>query len=239
MVICRELIGTPPAHGLLDYVLYITTFRFYVSHDAPWFIAAIIPMYLLSPLLFFLIEKFKWYAATIVVIVMWAFLFITIPSSFELISTILDNIQFVSVRATSFVFGMAFGQSIKSENHIRLPYLVALASIGVLVVVLSRHLVYGYFFFALPVLCLMVKVLNKCNFLLRSISGFMGKISLESYILNGALPSMMITLFAAAGIPSWKNLLPYVAACVIGTALGWICHMVSYAILKNNFLHIQ
>ena len=238
VIISREMIGNPPAHGFWDYVLYITSFRFYLSHDAPWFIAVIIPLYLLTPVFFFLIKKFRWYAATIVIFMMWAVLFIDEQSSSDLRNGILENVQFVSVRATSFVFGMALGQSVKSKCHIRLRWLIVLASLGAIVLLLSRHLVYGYFFFTLPVLCLMTCVLKYCNVLLVSFIRFMGTISLESYILNGSLPFIMIKLFAVIGISFQNNLLPYMAACVVGTALGWFIRIFSSIILKSNIFHI-
>ena len=107
---------------------------------------------------------------------------------------------------------------------------------GGLMVVLSKHLVYGYFFFTLPVCFLMVNILNKCNGFVRLFSNFMGKISLESYILNGALPSMMITLFPFIGMPTLHNLLPYILACAIGIGIGWHIHVVSDKILRINII---
>ena len=57
------------------------------------------------------------------------------------------------------------------------------------------------------------------------------QLSLESYILNGALPRMMISLFVFAGNPLIGNVLPYLAACVIGTAVGWGIHNFSDKII--------
>ena len=74
------------------------------------------------------------------------------------------------------------------------------------------------------ILFIMIYILDNCNKSLKTFAGFMGKISLESYILNGALPRMMISLFVFAGNPLIGNVLPYLAACVIGTAVGWGIH---------------
>ena len=109
IVICQAAMGNAPAHGIVDYVLYITSFRFYVSHDAPWFIAAIIPLYLLAPLFFSLIKKYAWQASDLIIVVMWSILLIKPTSDTEVFNNILQNIQFVSVRATSFVLGISWG----------------------------------------------------------------------------------------------------------------------------------
>lgn len=167
---------------------------------------------------------------------MWAILLIKPTSDSGTINNIYHNIQFVSVRATSFVLGMALGGYVQEKRQMRISLLVLMTILGVLLVLLSKHLVYGYFFFSLPVLFFMVYILNKCNNGLNRFASFMGKISLESYILNGTLPGMMISLFVFAGIPPMGNLFSYIAACVIGTMVGWVLHKFSDKLQRINLL---
>lgn len=61
----------------------------------------------------------------------------------------------------------------------RVSLLAILVILGVLLVIMSKHLVCGYFFFSLPVLFFMIYVLDNCNQGLKTFTGFMGKISLE------------------------------------------------------------
>lgn len=117
IVICQVMEGDSPSHGFVDYVLYITSFRFYISHDAPWFIAAIIPLYLLAPLFYVLIKKYRWFASTIIVMTMWAILLIPSKSYSGILNDLLENIQFVSVRATSFVLGIHWLHTLKREGR--------------------------------------------------------------------------------------------------------------------------
>mgnify|MGYP006956050077 FL=1 len=236
IVISQAVLGNAPAHGFVDYVLYITSFRFYVSHDAPWFIAAIIPLYLLAPLFFSIIKKYAWKASALIIVVMWSILLIKPTSDTELFNDILRNIQFVSVRATSFVLGISLGEYVQQLRRVRVSLLALLVFLGGLLVLLSKHLVYGYFFFSLPALFIMVYILDKCNNGLNRFACFMGKISLESYILNGALPRMMISLFVFVGIPLIGNVLPYLAACVIGTVVGWVLHTLSDKLQRINLI---
>lgn len=236
IVICQVMEWDSPAHGFVDYVLYITSFRFYISHDAPWFIAAIIPLYLLTPLFFSLIKKYAWLASDLIIVVMWSILLIKPTSDTEVINDILRNIQFVSVRATSFVLGISLGRYVQGRRRMRASFLALLVILGVVACSLTKHLVYGYFFFSLPVLFFMIHILDNCDQGLKTFTGFMGKISLESYILNGALPSMMIILFSFIGMPTLHNLLPYIAACAIGTVIGWYIHKISDKILRINII---
>ena len=215
-----------------NYLLGLTTLRFYVSHDAPWFIAALLPLYLLAPLFYRLIRKYRWKATILMLGMLYATLLI--PSSFssDLLNSVISNIQFVTVRATCFVMGMGMGQAIKEKKTINLMWILLLAVNGLLVVLLTRHLVYGYFFFTLPLLGLFCWLIEHGGDLLSKSTGFMGKISLESYLLNGSLPKMAIFLFTVFGLRTGNNVIPYLIACILGCALGFTFHIFSSKLIN-------
>lgn len=232
IVLCQILMGNPPAHGFFDYVLYITSLRFYISHDAPWFVAALIPLYLLSPLFFVYMKKCRWLALTTISLLLWGIQLIPAITNSEVFDNFLLNLQFVSVRATCFVLGMALGQDIQNGVHLRTSVLVILVVIGVLVFALFKHLVYSYYFFSLPMLFLMVSILKRCKRYLVSVIRRIGEISLESYLFNLALPNIIVFLFILIGIQSLGNIMPYIIACVIGVVLGYISRKLSVKILE-------
>lgn len=60
----------------------------------------------------------------------------------------------------------------------------------------------------------------------------MGKISLESYIFNGFLPTLLISAFLTLNIPTANNFYPYIVACAIGTILSYVFHRISERILN-------
>ena len=99
-------------------------------------------------------------------------------------------------------------------------------------VVLTRHLVYGYFFFTLPLLCVLCYIIQKCTNWISCCAKFMGKISLESYIFNGSLPALMISAFLSLNLPIANNIYPYIIACVLGTILSYVFHRISERILN-------
>lgn len=210
-----------------NYLLGLTTLRFYVSHDAPWFLAALLPLYLLAPLFYRLIRKYRWKATLLMIGMVYATLLIPSFFSSDLLNNVISNIQFVTVRATCFVMGMGMGQAIKEKKTINLMWILLLAVNGLLIVALTRHLVYGYFFFTLPLLLLFCWLVEHSGDLLSKSTGFMGKISLESYLLNGSLPKMAIFLFTVFGLRTGNTVIPYLIACLWGCVFGYVFHMLS------------
>lgn len=225
-------LGKQLEHGIWNWLFGISSLRFYVSHDAAWFIAALIPLYFFSPWFYCLIKKYRWKAASILIILHYIILFIPPESSSELFNSIVKNIQFVTVRATCFVLGMALGQNIKEDKSISAIWMIIAVVMGGAAVVLTRHLVYGYFFFTLPLLYVFCFIIQKGIVWLRWCAKFMGKISLESYIFNGALPTLMISAFLTLNIPTANNFYPYIVACALGTILSYVFHRISERILN-------
>lgn len=225
-------LGKQLEHGIWNWLFGISSLRFYVSHDAAWFVAALIPLYFFSPWFYRLIKKYRWKAASILIILHYAILFIPPDFSSELFNNLVKNIQFVAVRAICFILGMALGQDIKENKSISVVWLIITVIVGGAAVALTRHLVYGYFFFTLPLLYVFCLIIQKCFIGIKQCINFMGKISLESYIFNGSLPTLLISAFVTLNIPTGNNLYPYIVACVLGTILSYVFHNISEKILS-------
>lgn len=219
---------------IMDYLWGLSSLRFYVSHDTFWFIAALIPLYLFAPTYFLLLRKYGYKVAFVLIFV--HYLILLIPPSFQynLLNNVIENILFVSVRATCFVLGMALGQSVMDKRHISLKCLFVMVVLGIIAIVMTRHLVYGWFFFTLPLLLSICYVMNKLPKVIISFVRLMGDISLESYILNATLPKLIILLFIAVCIPKAGNIIPYITACIVSIPIGYCIHSVSDKILKIN-----
>lgn len=233
MEIVQFCLGKQLEHGIWNYIFELSSLRFYVSHDAPWFIAALIPLYFLAPCFFFLIKKYHWKSAIVLILIHYLILFIPPVFTSELANNLLNNIQFVSVRATCFILGMALGQYSKIGYNISMWWMVIGLISGIIAIIITSHLVYGYFFFTLPLLCVFCYLITICSKHLKVFFGIMGKISLESYILNGALPSLMISVFITLGITSSNNIAPYILACILGIILSYFFHAISTKMVKN------
>lgn len=120
----------------------------------------------------------------------------------------------------------------KDKKTINLLCILLLAVNGLLIVLLTCHLVYGYFFFTLPLLGLFCWLIEHGGDLLSKSTRFMGKISLESYLMNGILPKMVIFLFAVFGLSMGNNVIPYLIACILGCALGFTFYVFSSKLIN-------
>ena len=154
-----------------------------------------------------------------------------------MLNNVISNIQFVTVRATCFVLGMGMGQAVKEKKKINLLWILLLTVVGLFAVALTRHLVYGYFFFTLPLLVVFCKLVEHSGDRLRISAGFMGKISLESYLLNGVLPKMIIVIFTALRLCTYKNIIPYLIACLLGCVIGYAFHIISSKLIRVTTNH--
>ena len=217
--------------GIWNYLFYITSLSFYVSHNAAWFIAALIPLYLFAPWFYCLIKKYQWIASLGLIIIHYLILFIPLSYTSDLINDILQNIQFVVVRSISFILGMTLGRYIQNNKKISIMWLMGACVIGGVIIIITKHLVYGYFFFTLPLLCGLCCIFQKCGRWIRHVLQFMGKISLESYLFNGTLPKIIITSFISLHISTLNNIIPYIVACGLGVLLSYFFHNVSSKII--------
>lgn len=203
----------------LGYIIrFISTIQFWINHNGAWFIAALIPLYFMAPAFYCLLRRYGDKAGIVMIILFYAILFIP---KYLLISEaeVLDNVKFVSVRATCFLLGMWMGTYIEQNKQLSLWLLVSLFFVGILAVSVTKHLVYCYFFFCLPLLYVMCLFL-KTNLVVRNISSFFGHISLESYLFNGSVPVFVILIFEHYHIPDHCNIVAYVIAVIIGTLLS-------------------
>ena len=217
--------------SIWNYLFYITSLSFYVSHNAAWFIAALIPLYLLAPWFYCLIKKYQWIASLGLIIIHYLILFIHPLYTTNLINDILQNIQFVVIRSTSFILGMSLGRYIQNNEKISIKWLIGACVMGGVIIIITKHLVYAYFFFSLPLLCGLCYIFQKSGKWMRHFLNFMGKISLESYLLNGTLPKIMIMGFISLHMSTLNNIIPYIFACGIGVLLSYIFHNVSSKII--------
>lgn len=228
----KYYLGEYIGEGIWNYLFGLSTLRFYVSHDAAWFIAALIPLYLLAPGFYSLIKKYKWKAAMGLIIVQYFTLLIPATFSNNLLNSIIENIQFVVVRTNCFIVGMAIGNSVMCKKKLSVEWLMVMMLIGILAIVVTRHIVYGLFFFTIPLLislCYLLRIFPKVMYKFVSL---MGKISLESYILNGTLPKLAIVFFTTLNLPKMGNIIPYVTACIVSIPIGYYIHLLSNKILK-------
>lgn len=207
--------------NILDTLFSLTTLEYWLFHKGAWFVAFMIPIYLLSPALYKICDgtNKSWVFVAILIII--TALLSSVPS----VNPVVSNIQSALLRMPSYLIGMAIA-----------PYCINKTTISVIwgILLFFCYLVFGllhvrqYAIWAIiPVIIylsvLLVKFLSKIPKINEFIN-FMGNISLESYLTNIYLNSLFIYL-----IPDYFSspifygrYVEYVTVIVLGIAMAYI-----------------
>ncbi|MBD5391376.1 hypothetical protein HDR66_01060 [bacterium] len=129
---------------------------------------------------------------------------------------------------------MAVAPMIIRKEKIRVCYLAIMATIAIGALAATKHFVFTYVYMVLPILMLLSIVLEKAtNSRLYQGCTFFGKISLESYLFNGAIQIYIIWLMYHLRIPDYNNIVMYSLAIIIGTVLSFLINNLSKRIFDK------
>ena len=205
--------------SILRVLSGISTLQYWLSHQAAWFIALLLPLYAVVPCLYRWLKRkgrIKCIAIFIVcyAIALWP---LSVPST-----SFLGNVQFAIIRVPIFILGMYLAPQILEGKQLGIkPVLLSLVFAG-LMMGITRKPCPSYFFLVIPILYVLTGLLNtryskeKCNYVFC----FFGAISLESYMFNTCLPKYMHSIMAICHIPDYGNYLFYFFVLIIGFALS-------------------
>lgn len=210
-------------------LLCLSAMEYWLFHRGAWFVSLILILYLLAPALYRLISEKNSWAWTIVlisVITVLCKINVGIPDRYN----VLFNIQFAFSRVPSFVLGMVAGRACKENKTITVIWLVALAIAGL---ALAKVLRLGYLtaWMIIPLVVYVINVILEWaqeSWIKESMT-FLGKISLESYLTNIALGSMLSTLVPAyiSSPLFYGKYLQYAIVIVVGLLLAWVISRIS------------
>lgn len=150
--------------------------------------------------------------------------------------TVLDNIQWAFSRFPCFVLGMAIGKGCKENKTLNILWIALLALAFVLLRLLIKCNNVGWLLSPLVLLVVTIvtkwicqnKVVDKCLV-------FMGKISLESYLINitlNTLLSLIITSFFTSTI-FYGKYLQYSIVIFLGIYLAYVVYLNSQKVLMK------
>jgi len=226
--------------GFLTYLFRYTTIGYWTGQEyAGWFIPAIIFLYLLAPLIKFVIDK-KWFVLTttaIVLIYLSAYFFADKEN-------ILDRSHFFLLyRIPAFIFGMVLAYWIKNGKSVRWYYYVLLAGMPFFIWLFPQHhQVYNFKYFSLAFL---LPVFTICFILLSKYASFikykssikhdelcimnyalkkMGQASLEIYLIQGIFFTLVLN-GKTEPFAQWHDLLTIgmiIASTTLGIAAHWL-----------------
>lgn len=208
------------------FISIVSTFQYWLTHQAAWFIALLIPLYALAPVLYVFLRRrvlVKFIVITLICYIVAYGQFYAEPSS------VLYNVQFAVARIPAFVLGMLLGPKIKKGDSFDTRLIIPMLLVACAMMVWLKIPLPAYLFLLLPVVFLLVWVLDN-NVFKGKFNGFcrfFGGISLESYLFNTTLPRYIVPLIAALSIPDSGHYVMYTIVIVLGTVLSVIVKWIS------------
>ena len=219
----------------------ISTISFWIHHGGPWFVALIIPLYLLAPVLFSIFYRIKSnrYKTLFLIIVSSACLFFSAIDLEADYRGFLYNVQFAVSRIPAFIFGMYSGPYVSKAYMVKFPIIWSLSFIGIsmLLKCFIPNLCVSSLM-AVPLMVLLCYIFSKECHTINKICGFMGKISLESYLFNGLLPFFIVNTSLIIGRVNifYANYLPYFIVVLLGTILSYLVHKITLRLIPSSEL---
>lgn len=178
-----------------DSVLCVTALEYWACHRGAWFVSLILVLYLLSPLLFRLMEsKGRWiYVVAIITGIVAICNWPVIDSSG---SGFLSNVIFALGRVPCFILGMAVGKACQQNIKVSAAWFilpVVLYVVSVKVFSVYDALVWMLIPLMTYLLLLFLKLIKNITWCVSTFN-FLGKISLESYLTNITINSLLLNL---------------------------------------------
>lgn len=210
-----------------EALLNISTINFWLSHNGAWFVAMLIPLYAITPLHYVICKKIKHPVVYNLILIALLIVLMSINLSCKngIIDNILGNVQFVSYHLPAFFIGFILAPMSKENKSLSLLYLIV---VPIVLIVAMRLLHFGYWpgFIAVPLVVFLCWLFNYCSAGIKKMFDFFGTISLESYLFNGTLGAILMSIFPKiyASSLNYGCYLHYAMVIVLGTTLAYLVH---------------
>ena len=229
-------------YGILFFLVNVSTLGFWLYHEGAWFVALLIPLYLITPFIYSLFQRLHRINSKFI---SW-FLFILLCSAislcgyFDSSSDLFNNFIFAFRRVPSFLLGLWLGPTIKIGAKIRFIILLLMLLLAVFITKVSHNHIAIMWLLVLPIITLFIMFFSYRNFIIsrlfNKITLFFGKISLESYLTNITVPIFISWAIILLDIEHFNkgNYLMYGISLIVGICLS--CGVNSLAALINTKL---
>lgn len=216
-----------------EWLLYFSTLRFWTHHDGMWYVALLVLLYPLAPLLFQGVEHSKSRIFTTIILIT-VLLFIThfpVKDTDGVINTIIINLQWALKRGVNFIVGTYLAPYIKKGVKVNILFVIGLSALGCILFHFLMKDVFYAWLYVLPILiilCMLFEELpqeSKPNIFFL----WLGAASLESYLTNVGVKALM-PLYHGSWInyPSfYSHYLDYLFVIIAGLCLTYITHIIS------------
>ena len=200
------------------------------SGGVAWFLSVLIALYLISPIIYkALLIKGKVIVNTVLIAFVACALYFLQPSNvtLRLICSNMPNLL-------AFTLGMTLGYFTTLNKAVNVWWFVLGGSIAVAMFFIRHyeaHMLHlGTCMMALPLLVWLLNCTHRGHASLR----WVGKISLESYLTNGALPRIVALIpWGGAAWLNTGNYLGYSIVIAAGLFLAWVMHIMAELFIKK------
>lgn len=226
-----------------QWLYEFSTIGFWHQHKGAWFVALIIPIYLISPFLYKLLQC----TSRKLIVCMLLITSIMVLTSHEVYPSeasqyeLIDNLQWAFGRSISFIIGMYFAFLAMKGMSINIFVVI---SVNIVIFVVLRFVAPLWFrnwCYVIPIivsLCYMFSITKKCVWLSNACC-WMGVISFESYLTNVGynhrmqdILGNMRTITAFSG-----HYLDYCLILIIGLLTAYLVNRLVRKI--NNLITLQ
>ena len=215
--------------SVLTALLNTSTVNYWLNHQGAWYIAMLIPLYVITPIYDRFFNKVRqpvlFTLGLVVAIVGVSSVHVQIAD--VSIANIQENIRHVIVHLPPFFIGFMLVPMAKEQKNVSLFWMII---VPLIITAVMKLLHFGYWpgflvFIFVPILCWVIKHGGK---MINSILEFFGKISLESYLFNGTVGSWIIAYLPMVYDSPWNKgcYLHYALICIIGTILAYMVHCI-------------
>lgn len=225
--------------GGAEFLLRLSTISFWTSHNSVWFVALLIPLYALTPVVYSIIHSLKGRTITLIflLIIFICYLFAySDPKGGNDSLSVLGNVKFCLCRVPSYILGFFLAPFIMRSYKLKRTVLICLLLLATAITI--KHLVPFNVcvacLFVLPASLFLSQCLTHSPKWLIAVFSFMGVISLESYLLNISLPRVTSLHNWSLGIVdlSYGNYCMYISTVIISIIIAVAVNRLSRKIIK-------
>lgn len=222
-----------------EWLMYFSTIRFWTHHDGMWYVALLVLLYPITPLLYWVLKHSSRRATTTILLIVVLLLITNIPVNHtgDQTSYIIINLQGAFKRVVSFILGLYLAPYIKQGIRVNTLYVIGASALGcILFHFLAKDVFYAWLYI-LPILIPLCIIFEKTpeKSKLNIFFIWLGVASLESYLTNIGIKALM-PLYLKTWIDNpifYGHYLDYLFVIIVGLALTYFLNNISKTILAK------
>lgn len=216
-----------------EWLLYFSTLRFWTHHDGMWYVALLVLLYPLAPLLYRACElsRNRTVIAFTLIILILIITHIPVEKTGELTNSVILNLQGAFKRTVSFVFGMYIAPYVKQGYKLNALYIIGASALSCVLFHLLMKEVFYAWLYVLPLLIVFCYILERIpeKSIINVFLFWIGAASLESYLTNVGIRALMpLYISPWSGNPLFGgHYLDYALVIVLGLIMSYLTHVMS------------